>query len=210
MAWLVTRPVQFFGGCVIPRPPRIVPGGPGILIVMNHQSLFDIPLVIQTVTEAYPRIVTRKRYIDRWIPVISQMVRLYQYPIVDPSANPEEIRKSLDDLEEAARTTDVPLAVFPEGTRSLNGEIGRFKKGGLSRILAARPWTVYVFVADGFWRAAKFKDFVRGLPHVAGKMEHVATLEWTDPSRDPAAFTAEMRGLMKERLAKMRAEVVAG
>ena len=210
MAWLVTRPIQFFGGCVIPRPPRIVPGGPGILIVMNHQSLFDIPLVIQTVAQDYPRIVTRKRYIERWIPVISQMIRLYQYPVVDPSANADEIRKSLDDLEEAARTTDVPLAVFPEGTRTRNGEIGRFRKGGLARILAARPWTVYVFVVDGFWRAPKFKDFVRGLPQVEGKMEHVATLEWTDPAQDPTAFTEEMRSLMSERLSRMRGEVVAG
>jgi 1-acyl-sn-glycerol-3-phosphate acyltransferase len=210
MAWLVTRPVQFFGGCVIPRPARIVPGRPGVLIVMNHQSLFDIPLVIQTVARGYPRIVTRKRYIERWIPTISKMVRLYQYPVVDPSANADEIRKSLEDLEEAARTADVPLAVFPEGTRTRNGEIGRFKKGGLSRILAARPWTVYVFVVDGFWRAAKFKDFVRGLPHVAGKMEHVATLEWTDPGQDPTAFTEEMRGMMSERLSTMRREVVAG
>jgi len=210
MAWLVTRPVQFFGGCVIPRPPRIVPGGPGILIVMNHQSLFDIPLVIQTVAQGYPRIVTRKRYIERWIPVISQMIRLYQYPVVDPSANADEIRKSLDDLEEAARTTDVPLAVFPEGTRTRNGEIGRFKKGGLTRILAARPWTVYVFVVDGFWRAAKFKDFLRGLPHVAGTMEHVATLEWTDPDQDPTIFTENLRSLMSERLSAMREGVVAG
>jgi 1-acyl-sn-glycerol-3-phosphate acyltransferase len=208
MAWLTTRPVQFFGGCVIPRPPRIVPGGPGILIVMNHQSLFDIPLVVQTVTRGYPRIVTRKRYIDRWIPVISQMVRLYQYPIVDPSANADEILKSLDGMQEAARTTDVPLAVFPEGTRTRNGEIGRFKKRGLAQILAVRPWTVYVFVVDGFWRAARFRDFVRGLPHVEGKMEHVATMEWTDPTQDSTSFTDEMHAMMSERLSAMRGEPV--
>ena len=82
--------------------------------------------------------------------------------------------------------------------------------GGLARILAARPWTVYVFVVDGFWRAPKFKDFVRGLPQVEGKMEHVATLEWTDPEQDPTAFTEEMRSLMSERLSRMRGEVVAG
>jgi 1-acyl-sn-glycerol-3-phosphate acyltransferase len=210
MAWLVTRPIHFISGCVIPRPPRIVPGEPGVLIIMNHQSLFDIPLVIQTVeTASYPRIVTRKRYIERWIPVVSHMVRLYQYPVVDPSANADEIRRSLDDLARAAAETDVPLAVFPEGTRTRNGEIGRFKKAGLSRILAARPWTVYVFVADGLWRAPTFKDFVRNLAHVEGKMEHVGTLDWKDPSADPAAFMEEVRNMMKERLSAMRAEVAA-
>jgi len=207
MAWATTRPIAFVSGCVIPRPDRIVPTRPGVLILMNHQSLFDIPLVIQTVQSGYPRIVTRKRYTDRWIPVISSMVRLYKYPVVDPTANVEELKEAMDAIAAAAAETAVPIAVFPEGTRTRNGEIGRFKRGGLSLILGARPWTVYVFVVDGFWRAAKFKDFVRGLAHVEGKMEHVATLEWTDPSADPTEFVAEVRNMMMERLSAMREEV---
>ena len=54
--------------------------------LMNHQSLFDIPLVVQSVVRGYPRIVTRQRY-SRSIPLISHMVKLYQYPVVAPSAN---------------------------------------------------------------------------------------------------------------------------
>ncbi len=209
MAWVVTRPVQFFGGCHIPKPERIVPSGPGVLIIMNHQSLFDIPLVIQTVTHDYPRIVTRKRYVARWIPVISHMIRLYKYPVVDPTANSDDIRAALDELSAAGAETDVPIAVFPEGTRTRNGEIGRFKKGALSRLLEARSWTIYVFVVDGFWQAAKFKQTVWTLARVRGKMEHVATLEWTDPSEDPTAFIEEVRNMMKEHLSAMRQQVPA-
>jgi 1-acyl-sn-glycerol-3-phosphate acyltransferase len=204
MAWVVTRPVAFLGGCTIPRPPRIVPTRPGTLILMNHQSLFDIPLVIQTVADGYPRIVTRERYTARWIPVISHMVELYQYPVVDPSANRDVMRETLAALGEAAATTTLPFVVFPEGTRTRDGEIARFKRGGLVSILAARPWTVYVFLADGFWKAARFKEFVRGLPHIEGKMEHVATLEWQDPTADANAFLDHVRDLMVERLAAMR------
>ena len=207
MAWVTTRPVALIGGCVIPRPRQIVPAEPGVLIVMNHQSLFDIPLVVQTVKGGYPRIVTRKRYVNRWIPVISQMVRLYQYPVVDPTANADVIRRSLDELERAGAESDMPIAVFPEGTRTKNGSIGRFKKGALVRLLGARPWTVYIFVVDGFWRAAKFKDFIRGLGHVEGKMEHAGTLEWTDPSADPTAFVEQAREMMIECLSEMRGEV---
>lgn len=203
MAWLVTRPVGLIGGFRIPRPERIVPSRPDVLILMNHQSLFDIPLVIQAVSGGYPRIVTRKRYAQR-IPLISHMIGLYQYPVVDPAANADGLRDALDQLEAAARETQVPLAVFPEGTRTKDGEIGRFKRAGLSRILATRPWTVYVFVADGFWRAAKIKDFARGVKRVQGRMEHVATLEWTDPEADPRQFIAGIRETMVERLEAMR------
>lgn len=206
MAWVCTRPVSWIGGCTIAPPPRIVPSGPGILILMNHQSLFDIPLVVQTVEGGYPRIVTRARYVARWIPVISHMVKLYQYPVVDPSANSVEIRQSLDDLAREAKTTDVPLAVFPEGTRTRDGQIGRFKRGAVARILAERTWTVYVFVADGFWKAPRFKEFVRGLPHIQGKIEHVATLEWQDPSADPNPFLDEVHERMVASLACLRRE----
>jgi 1-acyl-sn-glycerol-3-phosphate acyltransferase len=204
MARLVTRPLVRIGGARIPVPERLIPAEPGVLILMNHQSLFDIPLVIQTVEGGYPRIVTRARYAARWIPVISHMIELYQYPVVDPSANSAAIRESLDHLEAEARATEVPLVVFPEGTRTRDGEIGGFKRGALARILAARTWTVYVFVADGFWKAPRFKEFVRGLPHVDGRMAHVATLEWQDPSADPNPFLDQVRDQMVEHLAALR------
>jgi 1-acyl-sn-glycerol-3-phosphate acyltransferase len=205
MAWLVTRPVGFFGGCVVPNPPRLVRTGPGVLVVMNHQSLFDIPNMVKTVeAPGYPRIVTRERY-ARWIPLISHMVRLYDFPTVDPGAGAEVIRRSLDAVAEAARTSEVPLGVFPEGTRTKDGEIGRFKRGALSHILAVRTWTVYVYVTDGFWKSAKYKDFIHNVSRVRGKVEHVGTLEWTDPSANPDPFIAQIREMMVERLQAMRA-----
>jgi len=188
----------------MPDPPRIVPTRPGVLVLMNHQSLYDIPLVVQTIAGGYPRIVTRERYAARWIPLISYMVRLYQYPVVDPTANRDEMRRSLEALTHAARTTDVPLVVFPEGTRTRDGEIAPFKRGGMGRILAARPWTVYVFVADGFWTAARLQGFAANLPHIDGRIELVATMEWTDTSGDANAFLDEVREMMVKRLAEMR------
>ena len=68
MAWICTRLFSFLGGSTIPRPDSIVPTRPGVLVLMNHQSLFDIPLVIQTVANGYPRIVARARYGRRYIP----------------------------------------------------------------------------------------------------------------------------------------------
>jgi 1-acyl-sn-glycerol-3-phosphate acyltransferase len=204
MAWLMTRPVAFLSGGVIPRPPRIVPCKPGVLVVMNHQSLIDIPLVVQTVADGgYPRIVTRARY-SRRIPLISHMIRLYQYPVVDPGAKAEVIRASLEEMAAAARESQVPLAVFPEGTRTKDGEIGRFKRGALSHILAARSWTVYVYVADGFWRAARYKDFIRHMSEVRGKIEYAGVLEWPDPKVNPDAFIEQIHEMMVQRLASMR------
>jgi 1-acyl-sn-glycerol-3-phosphate acyltransferase len=204
MAWVTTRPVAWISGCVIPIPPRLVPTRPGVLVVMNHQSLLDIPLVVQTLSDGgYPRIVTRARY-SRWIPLISLMVRLYRYPVVDPRAKSEDMRRTLDQIGASARDSEVPIVVFPEGTRTRDGEIGRFKRGALSTILASRAWTVYVYVADGFWRVARYRDFVRHVKGVRGKIEHTGVFEWTDPGADSEPFIEGIREAMVRHLQAMR------
>ena len=62
MAWVTTRPLIHIGGATIPVPPRIVPARPGMPILMDHQSVFDLPLVLQTVSAVSPRLWTRDRY----------------------------------------------------------------------------------------------------------------------------------------------------
>jgi 1-acyl-sn-glycerol-3-phosphate acyltransferase len=207
MARVVLGPVGKIGGARLPTLPH-VPGGADTLILMNHQSLLDIPLVVASVKDSYPRIVTRKRYL-RWIPLISHMTRLYQYPVVDPAAKAGSLRRMFDGMREAARTTDVPLAIFPEGTRTRDGEIGRFKTSGLGVILEQRPWKVYLLVIDGFWERARLKDFLRGMSEIRGRAELVGPIAWEDTAADPQPFIREMRAQMVRRLAEMRAAIPA-
>lgn len=204
MAALVMRTLGKIGGASLPQPERIVPCAPGVLIIMNHQSVLDIPLVVETV-DGYPRIITRARY-HRFIPLISHMIRLYQYPVVDPSANARDLLASLDSMTREARDSRVPVAIFPEGTRTKDGEIGRFKTRGLSHILKTREWTVYVFVADGFWQTAKFKDFLRGMAHIDGRMAYLGRVEWPDPTADTEPFIGELRQMMIRGLRDLRSK----
>lgn len=191
------------GGVHLPAIPR-VEGRAGVLLLMNHQSVLDIPLMVAAVHGSYPRIVTRKRY-HRWIPLISHMVRLYQYPVVDPRAGADEARRMVDDIARAARSSDVPMGIFPEGTRTKDGEIGRFKTRGLRAILEQRPWEVHVLVADGFWERAKIKHFLGGMGAIHGRMTHLGPFAWDDPSADPEPFMEAMRERMVEALAQLRA-----
>jgi 1-acyl-sn-glycerol-3-phosphate acyltransferase len=192
----------YLGGAQMPVIPRI-PGGPGVLILMNHQSVFDVPLTVLSVENGYPLVVTRERY-SSWIPVISHTVRLYQHPVVNPTASPGTLRGMIKNLRATARNAEVPLTVFPEGTRTKDGEIGPLKVRGLELVLRTRPWKVYVVVADGFWRWAKVKDLIWGMSKIRGKMEVAGVLDWEDPKGDSVAFAGEVRNLMIERLALMR------
>ena len=190
------------GGADIPRPGR-VPGRPGVLILMNHQSILDIPMVIASVEGAFPRIVTRQRYAKR-IPIVSHTIRALEYPVVDPGAKAGTLRRQLVQLEQAARESDVPLLLFPEGTRTRCGKIGHFQTAGLERILRARDWTVYVFISDGYWRHAKLAHFLSGMHELKGHLSILGPFEWNDPEAHPEDFMARMRKLMVDELARVR------
>ncbi len=190
------------GGAGIPKPGR-VPGEPGVLILMNHQSILDIPMVIASVQGAFPRIVTRERYNKR-IPIVSHTIRELEYPVIDPEAKAGTLRRHLRQLEQVARTSNVPLLLFPEGTRTTCGEIGLFQPTGLARILQARDWRVYVFVSDGYWRHAKLAHFLSGMQEIEGHLSVLGPFEWTDPEADPEDFIARMRHLMVDELARVR------
>ena len=204
---MVTAPLSLIGGASIPEPAK-VPSGPGVLILMNHQSLIDIPLIVNCVANGYPRIVTRQRY-ARWIPLVSHVLKLYQFPLVDSEAQAGRTRRMLRALQEAARTSEVPLMLFPEGTRTKDGEIGPFMTTGLRLILRARPWRVYVFVVDGYSGHPKLLDFLGGMAGLKGRIDLVGELDWSDPKADYAAFSLEIRQLMIDHLADIRGAQVA-
>lgn len=204
MARLCTVPFRALGVLSLESPPP-VPGEAGTLLVMNHQSLFDIPILILAVQDNFPRIVTRARY-SRSIPVVSQMTGVYGFPLVDPDGGSSQTRLSLRRLRKAARLEDAPLAIFPEGSRTRTGEIGNFKIGGLRVILKARKWRVHLLVTDGCWRAADLPSLISSPEKLRSRTEHAGVLDWTDPRGDAESFLGEIRSRMRDKLAAMRAE----
>ena len=204
LAHFVIGSTRIVGGARIPPPPAL-PGQAGVLVLMNHQSLLDIPLVVAALRPAHPLIITRARY-ARGKPLISYMVRLYQYPLVEPRAT---VRNDLQKLAEAARTSSVPVVLFPEGTRTRNGELGPWREWGLRAILSARRWMVHLLISDGFWTSARLTDFLSGVSAIDGRIVAKGPFEGPPPGSDPELFIAEMRERMDAALAELRSGALA-
>jgi 1-acyl-sn-glycerol-3-phosphate acyltransferase len=199
MAGLSLETVRKIGGAGIPVCSAI-PARPGVLLVMNHQSLLDIPVAVQCLESSPLLFVTRRRY-ARGIPLVSHMLHLYECPFVDPG---RPSRENLTSLHEAAAKSAHPWLIFPEGHRSRDGSIGPFKKAGLRAILSARTWSIYLVVADGFWRCGRFKEFAANVTTVQAKVECLGPL--TPPSSSDAldGFIEDLRDRMCRKLKDMR------
>lgn len=207
IASVVLGLVRIVGGARIGDIPQL-PSGSGVLILMNHQSLLDIPLVVRSVRPGYPRIVTRARYASGK-PLISHMLKLYQYPLVNPRAT---VRADLERLGRAAAESPVPVVIYPEGTRTRNGSLGRFKRTGLKAILDGRSWEVWLATADGYWQCAKLEDFRESVSGLRGTMSVAGPWTSPEPGSDPTeleAFIRDMEARMGHALDELREETPA-
>jgi len=96
------------------------------LIVSNHQSVFDIP-VIGANLPLNLRIFTKKE-LSR-IPCFGQMLFLYDFTFVDRKNKRQAVR----DLKKAVKLMKFySYLVFPEGTRTKDGSVGKFKSGAFA------------------------------------------------------------------------------
>jgi 1-acyl-sn-glycerol-3-phosphate acyltransferase len=186
------------GGARAVRTATLPTDGP-VLILANHQSLVDICTVSLLCRPHAPWFVSRRRY-GRFVPTIAFCQRLLGCPIIEPS----ERRAALATLADAARRQDHGIAIFPEGHRTTDGEIGPFHAAGLQIILRERPVPVYVVVSDGFWTCRRLLDFVFNIEKIDGRTEVMGP--FPPPAADgSAAFVEDMREKMVRRLHEMRA-----
>lgn len=176
------------------------------IVVMNHQSIFDIPLLLTLIPERFPHIPTRERY-ARGIPGVSPLIRLSGVPLI--TQRRENVKEDLARIAAAADEVargEALLAIYPEGHRTRDGQIGPFMVRGLRTILErARERPVYCVVADGMWGARTFKETA---VRMAGSRIRAVVLGPFAAPRDPAeidAFMAELRERMVAALAELRA-----
>ncbi len=173
---------------------------PGVLLLMNHQSLIDIPVLGKVVTGSYPSVIARARY-ARGIPLISHMIRLYNHITVTPG---DRDRGQLREIRRRAMVIEQPLGVYAEGTRSRDGELQPFRTSGLRTILTCRKWEVYIVVVDGLWKAGRFNDLVSNVSSIDAVADVVGPFEFL-PERDNAReFILDMERRMGDKLAQMR------
>jgi 1-acyl-sn-glycerol-3-phosphate acyltransferase len=158
------------------------------LLVTNHQSLADIAILV-CAFPGHDLKYAAKKELKYGIPSVSVGLRLGNHAFVNRRGGFAETMRSLDKLLRQPGDRICPV-VFPEGTRSRTGRLGRFHSAGVRYILDHSELPVVSAAVEGGYRVQKFRDFftkLRGLvyrtrilkvhPHVRGKAETQALLD---------------------------------
>ncbi|HUG52061.1 MAG TPA: lysophospholipid acyltransferase family protein [Vicinamibacteria bacterium] len=173
------------------------------IILMNHQSLLDVPTAVLMCGPVVPAFVARERYAR--VPLISTGLRIADCPVVDPR---RDRAAALARLRQAVRA-DRAILIYPEGHRSTDGALQPFRTAGLIAMLTERRVPVWLVATDGFTGGRRLVDLVqlhriRGVTEVLGRF---------DPPDDEAAIPAFLDGLhshLADGLARIRSRRAGG
>ena len=112
--------------------------GEQYIFMVNHQSNVDIPVLVQSLARFQLRWIAKKELL--WVPLFGWAMWATKHITVDRSDPLDAIRS----LERAKKglAAGISIVVFPEGTRSHDGRLLPFKKGGF--LLAAKTRTKIV------------------------------------------------------------------
>lgn len=96
----------------------------GIVVIANHQSNFDIPVILSALD--IPVGFVAKKEMKNWL-FYSTWMRLSKCVFLDRVNH----REGIKNMKETIRNIEdgYNMVIFPEGERSLDGEVGEFKKG---------------------------------------------------------------------------------
>lgn len=156
MSGVVLASLWLTGGRVRIEGGEPLPVGRPLVVVSNHQSMFDIPLIAWCFRRRHPKFVAKSQ-LGRGLPSVSYNLRHGGSVLID-RANPRQALPALRAFGERIAARGEAACIFPEGTRSRDGTLKPFNTAGLVTLLRAMPDAVVVPVRiEGAWRLVRHR-----------------------------------------------------
>lgn len=171
--------------------------GKAYVIISNHQSMLDV------------MILNRLFYKLRWIskienykvPFIGWYLRMAKYITIDRGN--KDSKAVMMGLSAESLRKGISIMIFPEGTRSTDGEIGPFKQGAFElAMMTDKP--ILPVVLDGTGNVLP----KHGLLISGGHRLRIRVLRpvypWSFGTADPGQLAEKFRSLLKDELTILR------
>lgn len=139
-----------------------IPTDAPLIIVANHQSMYDISPITWHMRKHHPKFISKKE-LGRGIPSVSYNLR-HGGSVLINRKNPRQAFPALMKFGEYIEETKRAAVIFPEGTRSKDGKPKPFQTKGLEILFKKIPSAVIVPITiNNSWKLLKYGKFPMGI-----------------------------------------------
>lgn len=142
--------------------PHVIETGRPLIIVANHQSMYDISPLTVFFRKYHPKFIS-KIELGKGIPSVSYNLRHGGSALIDRK-NPRQSLPAIMKFGEYIENTKRAAVIFPEGTRSVDGVPKKFQTKGLEILLKKAPSALVIPVTiNNSWKVLRYGKFPLGL-----------------------------------------------
>lgn len=162
MNWFLVKSLLILGIYTTVDNKQKLPRDKTLIFVSNHQGMFDIPPLIWAFRKHHPKFVS-KIELGKGIPSISFNLRHGGAALIDRKDGKQAI-STLGKFAKKINEKKWSAVIFPEGTRSRNGQPKTFAINGLKMIAKHNPDAFIVpLTINNSWKVFKYGKYPLGV-----------------------------------------------
>jgi len=162
MNWVLTKSLFMLGVFVSVENKQNLPKNTTLIFVSNHQGVFDIPPLIWAFRKYHPKFVS-KIELGKGIPSISFNLRHGGAALIDRK-DPKQAISTLGSFAKKINKNKWSAVIFPEGTRSRNGQPKKFATNGLKMLVKYnKEGYIVPLTINNSWKVFKYGKFPFGV-----------------------------------------------
>ena len=154
MNFLIIKSLFILGAKISFRGFEKIPEGRPIILISNHQSMFDISPIAWGFRHHHPKFIAKVE-LGKGIPSISYNLRHGGSALIHRN-KPLQSVKEIAKLGRYIEKNNYTASIFPEGTRTRDGNMKPFLPAGVDALLKAAPSAAVVPLAiDGTYELTR-------------------------------------------------------
>ncbi|APY08567.1 1-acyl-sn-glycerol-3-phosphate acyltransferase [Winogradskyella sp. J14-2] len=162
LQFFIMRSLNVLGTTFSFTNPYTIEKNVPLIIVSNHQSMYDIPPLIWYLRKHHVKFISKKE-LGKGIPSVSYNLRHGGSVLIDRKDAVGSI-KAIENFAKRIEQNKWAAVIFPEGTRSRDGNPKPFKTKGLLTMIEHAPNALVVPITiNNSWKTLKYGKFPMGL-----------------------------------------------